>query len=265
MSWTEDCQKAFDKIKEYLSTPLVLVLPKPSRLLLLYLSILDGAFGCVLGQLDETVRKEKAIYYLSKKFTPYEARYSMLERTCCALTWMALKLRNYFCAYTTYLISSMDPLKYIFQKPMPTEMLAKWQILLSEFDIVYITQTVVNGQALADHLAKTLVGREYEPLKTYFPNEEVSFVGEDITEAYNVWRMFFDEAANFKGVGIGAVLVSETGQHYLVSAKLRFLYTNNMEEYEACIRGLNLAIDMNIQELLAISDLDLLVHQVQRE
>ncbi|XP_070010978.1 uncharacterized protein [Nicotiana sylvestris] len=34
-----------------------------------------------------------------------------------------------------------------------------------------------------------------------------------------------------------------------------------MTEYEACILGLNMAIDMNIQELLVISDSDLLVHQ----
>ncbi|XP_070020730.1 uncharacterized protein [Nicotiana sylvestris] len=77
--------------------------------------------------------------------------------------------------------------------------------------------------------------------------------------------MFFDGAANFKGVGIRAVLVSETGQIYLVSVKLRFPWTNNMAEYKACIMGLNLAIDMNIQELLVIGDLDLLVHEVQGE
>ncbi|XP_070024995.1 uncharacterized protein [Nicotiana sylvestris] len=56
----------------------------------------------------------------------------------------------------------------------------------------------------------------------YFPDEEVSFIGEDIAESYNGWRMFVDGAKNFKGVGIGAVLISETGQHYPVSAKLRF-------------------------------------------
>ncbi|XP_070035426.1 uncharacterized protein [Nicotiana tomentosiformis] len=72
----------------------------------------------------------------------------------------------------------MDPLKYIFQKPMPTRKLAKWQILLSEFDIVYVNQKAVKGQALVDHLAENHVGGEYEPLKP-----------------------------NFKGVGIGAVLV----------------------------------------------------------
>ncbi|XP_070051399.1 uncharacterized mitochondrial protein AtMg00860-like [Nicotiana tomentosiformis] len=44
-SWTEECQKAFDKIKEYLSKPPILVLPEPGRPLLLYLSVLDGAFG----------------------------------------------------------------------------------------------------------------------------------------------------------------------------------------------------------------------------
>ncbi|XP_070049148.1 uncharacterized protein [Nicotiana tomentosiformis] len=154
----------------------------------------------------------------------------------------------------------MDPLKYIFQKLMPTGKLAKWQILLSEFDIIYVTQKVIKGQALVDHLAKNPVDGEYEPLKTYFP-----VVGEDITEAYDGWRMFFNGAANFKGVGIGAVLVSKIGQHYLVSAKLRFSCTNNMVEYEACILGLRLAIDMNVQELLVIGDSDLLVHQVSGE
>ncbi|XP_070011198.1 uncharacterized protein [Nicotiana sylvestris] len=263
--WTKECQKAFDRIKEYLSTPPVLVPPEPSRPLLLYLSVLDGAFGCVLGQHDETERKEQAIYYLSKKITLYEARYCLLECTCCALMWIAQKLRHYFYAYTTYLISRMDPLKYIFQKPIPTGKLAKWQILVSELDIVYVTQKEAKGQALVDHLAENPVGGEYEPLKTYFPNEEVSFLGEDITEAYDGWRIFFDGAANFKGVGIGAISVSEIGQHYLVSTTLRFPYTNNMSEYEACILGPNLAVDMNVQELLVIGDSDLLVHQVQGE
>ncbi|XP_070022305.1 uncharacterized protein [Nicotiana sylvestris] len=211
-----------------------------------------------LGQHDEIGKKEQAIHYLSKKFTPYEARYSLLERSCGALTWMAQKLSHYFCAYTTHLISRMDPLKYIFHNPMAIEKLVKWQIPLSEFDIVYVTQKAVKRQALADHLAENPMGGECKPLKTYFPDEEVSLVGEDITKAYDGWRMFFDGAANFKGVGIGAVLVSETGQHYLVSIKLRFPCTNNMAEYEACIMGLNLAIDMNVQELLVIGDLDLL-------
>ncbi|KAA0053326.1 hypothetical protein E5676_scaffold880G00290 [Cucumis melo var. makuwa] len=41
--------------------------------------------GSVLGQHDLLGKKEHVIYYLSKNFTDYESRYSMLERTCCAL------------------------------------------------------------------------------------------------------------------------------------------------------------------------------------
>ncbi|XP_070018300.1 uncharacterized protein [Nicotiana sylvestris] len=50
--------------------------------------------------------------------------------------------------------------------------------------------------------------------------------GEDIVKSYEGWRMFLDGAANFKGVSIGAVLVSETSQHYPVSAKLRLADTS---------------------------------------
>ena len=145
VKWTSECQQAFDKIKDYLSNPPVLVPPESGRPLLLYISVLDNAFSCILGQHDETGSKEQAIYYMSKKFTSWEARYSLLERTCCALTGVAQKLRHYLSSHTTYLISRMDPLKYIFQKSMPTGKLAKWQILLSEFDIVYVTQKAVKA------------------------------------------------------------------------------------------------------------------------
>ncbi|XP_059289215.1 uncharacterized protein LOC132042705 [Lycium ferocissimum] len=38
-----------------------------------------------------------------------------------------------------------------------------------------------------------------------------------------------------------------------------------MAEYEACILGLRIALDIDIHELLVIGDFDLLIHQVQGE
>ncbi|XP_049364753.1 uncharacterized protein LOC125829589 [Solanum verrucosum] len=170
---TDECQQAFDKIKDYLSNPPVLVPPKSGRPLLLYILVLDNAFSCILGQHDMTGKKEQAIYYMSKKFTSYEARYSLLERTYCA-------------------------------------------ILLSEFDIVYVTQKEVKAQTLADHMAENPIDDDYRPLKTYFPDEEVAFEGEDISEEYDGWRMFFDRAKKLSGSDIGVVLISPTRQHYPV-------------------------------------------------
>jgi hypothetical protein len=101
IEWNEDCQEAFDKIKEYLQTPPILVPPVPGRPLIMYLTVLDESMGCVLGQHDETGRKEHAIYFLSKKFTDCESRYTSLEKSCCALAWAAKRLRQYMLTHTT--------------------------------------------------------------------------------------------------------------------------------------------------------------------
>ena len=58
----------------------------------MYLPVLEESMGYVLGQQDETGKKEFAIYYLSKKFTDYETQYSMLEKACCTLAWAAKRL-----------------------------------------------------------------------------------------------------------------------------------------------------------------------------
>jgi len=71
--WTEDCQKAFNNIKEYLSKPAILVPLVEGRPLIMYLTVLEDSMGCVLGQQDETGKKEHEIYYLSKKFTDCES------------------------------------------------------------------------------------------------------------------------------------------------------------------------------------------------
>ncbi|XP_070017944.1 uncharacterized protein [Nicotiana sylvestris] len=119
-------------------------------------------------------------------------------------------------------------------------------------------------QALADHLAENPVDVEYQPLSTYFPDEEVNSV-EIISEDTNAWKMFFDGAVNAKGVGIGAILISPTGQHYPATIRLRFFCTNNTAEYEACIMGMNMAIDQDVKELLIMGDSDLIIRQAQGE
>ncbi|RVW82137.1 hypothetical protein CK203_052459 [Vitis vinifera] len=88
----EECQCAFERIREYLSPP-VLTPSTPSRPLILYLSVLDVASSCMLAQLDDS-GKGRAIYYLSKRMLDYETRYVMIERYCLALVWATRRLRH---------------------------------------------------------------------------------------------------------------------------------------------------------------------------
>ena len=99
---------------------------------------------------------------MSKKFTDYESRHSMLEKTCYALAWAAKRLCQYMINHATLLISRMDPIKYFFEKPVVTGKIAQWKMLLIEYDIQYIIQKSINGSVLADHLA-------HQPMEDYQP------------------------------------------------------------------------------------------------
>lgn len=145
---------------------------------------------------------------------------------------------------------------------MPTGRLAKWQILLTEFDIVYVTRTAMKAQALADHLVENSVNDEYEPLRTYFPDEEINFIEEEIPDDGHVWKLYFDGVVNKNGVGIGAVLISPNECHYPATSRLRFFSTDNTTEYEACIMGLNMAINL-VHELVVLGDSDLLIPKLE--
>ena len=123
--WDEECQEAFDKVKEYLTNPPVLVPPVQGKPLILYLIVHEKLMGFVLGQHDEIGCKEQAIYYISKKFTDYESRNSLLEKMCCALAWAAQRLRQYMLYHTTWLIARLDPIKYIFEKPSLSEKITR--------------------------------------------------------------------------------------------------------------------------------------------
>ena len=84
---------------------------------------------------------------------PYEEKYSPLEKTCVALVQATYKLRHYMLAFKVLLIARMGPLKYLMEKPMQDGKTATWVLLISEFDIKYVTQKSMKERAIADHLA----------------------------------------------------------------------------------------------------------------
>ena len=133
--------------------PPILVPLVPEKLLLLYLTTTDTTMGALLAQYLEENRKENAIYYISKKILSYKEKYSPLEKTCVTLVWATCKLKHYMLAYKVLLITRMDPLKYLMEKPVQDRKTAKWVLLLSEFNIKYVTQKSMKGRTIIDHLA----------------------------------------------------------------------------------------------------------------
>ena len=208
--------------------------------MLLYLSVSDMALGCMLAQLDDS-RKERAIYYLSKRMLIYVCRYIMIERLCLALVLSTRRQRHYVTEYSILLVSQLDPLRYLFDRPVMIGRLMRWLVLLIELDIQYVTQKSVKGSVVADHLASLLVSDD-KPIDVDFPDKQLVSV-----TSITGWRLYFDGAASQSGFGISILLISPQGDHIPISVQLTFSdhhrLTNNIVEYEAFITGLETALD----------------------
>ncbi|RVW77843.1 Retrovirus-related Pol polyprotein from transposon 17.6 [Vitis vinifera] len=155
----------------------------------------------------------------------------------------------------------LDPLRYLFDRPALTGRLMRWLVLLTEFDIQYVSQKSIKGSIVADHLA-SLPTYEDRPVDDDFPDEE--FVA---MTSLSGWCMYFDGAANQSGYGIGVLLVSPQGDHIPRSVRLAFSdrhpATNNIVEYEACILGLETALELDIRQMEVFGDSNLVLRQIQ--
>ena len=69
--------------------------------------------------------------------------------------------------------------------------LAKWALFLSQYDMLFISQKAVKGQALAEFLAAHLIS-ENSKLHEDIPDEVFE---SNITSMDEVWQMFFDGAS----------------------------------------------------------------------
>jgi ribonuclease HI len=267
--WDGECQRAFEEIKAYLLNPPVLAAPIPGKELILYTTALDGSLGALLAQGNQD-GNQNALYYLSRMMVGAEHGYSPIEKHCLALIFAVKKLRHYMLAHKIILISKVDPLKYLMTRPMLTGRLAKWAIILTEFDITYTPQKAIKGQALADFLAAHPI-QDDSPLKCDFPDEETLHV----EEGKPIWELYFDGASSIKpiaGPGVptvradaGLVFVTPEGGIIRHSLALTKPCTNNDAEYEALIVGLELSLELEIKAVRIFGDSQLIINQIMGE
>ncbi|XP_057997173.1 uncharacterized protein LOC110668448 [Hevea brasiliensis] len=158
----------------------------------------------------------------------------------------------------------MDPIKYVFESPFMPGRIAKWQVILSQYDIVYIIKKVVKGSMTADPLAENPIN-DYEALDFEFLDEHINVINEETEEQDDVWKMYFDGAVNLSSNENGTVLVSPDGKHFSVVVKLRFECTNNVDKYEACVTNLQAAIEIKVKKLEVYGDSALIFYQVKGE
>ena len=112
------------------------------------------------------------------------------------MVWATQRLRHYVLAYPILLLAKEDPLKYILEKPVLTGRLARWQMVILQYDITFVTRKAVKGFVIAEHLSDNPLP-DYQPLDVEFPDEDILFLSQ--TSDDTMWLGYFDGAVNSKG------------------------------------------------------------------
>uniref|UniRef100_A0A803L4J8 RNase H type-1 domain-containing protein n=1 Tax=Chenopodium quinoa TaxID=63459 RepID=A0A803L4J8_CHEQI len=111
-----------------------------------------------------------------------------------------------------------------------------------------------------DEAPKTLEDGGQETMSVDLPGEDVFNI-----EILPPWEMYFDGVARQDGAGAGVVFVSPEKHVLPYSFVLTQLCSNNMAEYQALIMGLQMAVEMEIQDLDVYGDSQLVISQLLGE
>ena len=193
----------------------------------------------------EEGKAQKPVYYTSRALRGAEGRYPLMEKLAFALIMVSRKLRHYFQAHVIVVI--MDhPLKKSMNKLEAAGQLIQWAIELSEFDVKYQPRNAIKTQALADFIVE------------FIPRH-----GDlDKREDDKTWVVHVDGSSTLHVGGIGVVLKSLEADTLKRKVRLHYPTTNNEAEYEALLKGLELAKSLRAESILVQGDSQLVIGQV---
>ncbi|KAK3007702.1 hypothetical protein RJ639_013311 [Escallonia herrerae] len=152
--WTEECQKSFEELKHYFSSPPLLTKPDTSEDLFLCLLISEVIVSTVL--IREGKDMQRSVYYMSKVLQDVEMRYPRIDKVALALITSAQKLRPYFQSHTIIVLID-QLLGKVLQNPGALGRLVNWSVELGEFDIKYKPCATMKAQALSDFVVECTV------------------------------------------------------------------------------------------------------------
>ena len=72
--------------------------------------------------------------------------------------------------------------------------------------------------------------------------------------------MYFDGSLNLDGAGAGIFFISPSEDHHRYVLRIHFSASNNIIEYEACLHGLHIAVELGVKCLLVYGNSMILIN-----
>jgi hypothetical protein len=170
--WTTTCQANFDELKRRLTTYPVLRSPDWNRPFHIYCDASSMAVESALCQPAEDGGKDHPIAFASKQLSAVERNYTTTEQECLAMVFSVKKYRLYLLMNPVVFFVDHMALRYLVNKPELSGRLARWVLLLSEFD--YTVQYKPGKMHLqADHLSRLSSEVSKEDMDDEFTDDQL--------------------------------------------------------------------------------------------
>jgi hypothetical protein len=127
-------RRAFEQLKSILQVAPILRTLDWNKPFLIYSDASGEVVGSTLSQLDENGH-DHPIHFASRKLTSVEKNYSVTELEGLEVIFFLKKFRNYLLGYKAKIVIDHKALTYLINKLNPSGRLARWLLLMEEFDI----------------------------------------------------------------------------------------------------------------------------------
>ena len=152
--WSEECAKAFQKLKDILLSDVILTYPNTQKPYRLYTDASNYAIGSILVQLDDE-GNEKVIQYLSHALDTTQQKWPVIEKEAYAIVYSLQKLRPYLWGADFQIFTDHKPLKALFSQQIVNSKIQRWAVQISEFGAP-IHYTDGKDNARADMLSRAV-------------------------------------------------------------------------------------------------------------
>ncbi|KAK6976305.1 reverse transcriptase [Biomphalaria glabrata] len=134
VTWNEECELAFQRLKECLTSSPVLKLPDLSRTFVLRTDASGSGLGAVLMQTAEGSGDTLfPVAYASRKLNQAESNYATIELECLALVWAIEKFQAFLYGKHFTLQTDHKPLSYLSSSKHLNARLMRWSLLLQPY------------------------------------------------------------------------------------------------------------------------------------
>ena len=153
IQWSDEAQKAFEKVKELLCKDIMLMYPNFSKPFYLHTDASDVSVGGMLSQENEHGERQPLMYF-SKKLSKAQRNYSTTEKEAMSLVYGLRQCKQITLGYDTIVASDHQCLRKIFSTGKPVARLTRWQMELMSYPNVHVTYVPGKQNTLADFLSR---------------------------------------------------------------------------------------------------------------